>query len=206
VSIERFLRQRAVDLLIDGTYVLPNWYDPQGRLRTFACRATRVSPFRMMVEAPVVGKVGDSLTSYFRDFGHFEGTISDTTTRGLLLELEMTRPMRAKLAEKLVWLEKKTKDPFSISDARENPRFVPKASQSTLTLADGTVYGCQIVDVSLSGVAVSAEIQPPTGTPLAIGACVGRVVRHFPGGFAVKFVNEQSRDELNRLVARTALV
>jgi len=62
-----------------------------------------------------------------------------------------------------------------------------------MTLADGTVHGCHIVDVSMSGVAVSAEIQPPTGTPLAIGACVGRVVRHFPNGFAVKFVNEQSR-------------
>ena len=206
MSIERFLRQRAVDLMMDGTYMLSNWYDPQGRLRTFACRATRVSPFRMMVEAPVVGKVGDSLTSYFRDFGHFEGTISDTTTRGLLLELEMTRSMRARLAEKLIWLEKKTKDPFSISEARQNPRFVPKASQSTLTLADGSVHGCHIVDVSMSGVAVSAEIQPPTGTPLAIGACIGRVVRHFPNGFAVNFVKEQSRDELNRLIVRTALV
>jgi hypothetical protein len=206
VSIERFLKQRAVDLMMDGTYVLPNWYDPQGRLRTFACRATRVSPFRMMVEAPVVGKVGDSLTSYFRDLGHFEGTIRDTTTRGLLLELEMTRSMRARLAEKLIWLEKKTKDPFSISEARQNQRFIPKASQSTLTLADGTVHACHIIDVSISGVAVSAEIQPPTGTPLAIGACVGRVIRHFSNGFAVKFVKEQSRDELNRLVARTALV
>ena len=74
----------------------------------------------------MVGKVGDSLTSYFQDFGHFEGTISDTTKGGLLLELEMTRAMRAKLAEKLLWLEKKTKDPFSISEARKNPRFVPK--------------------------------------------------------------------------------
>ena len=119
MSIERFLKQRAVDIMMDGTYVLPNWYDPQGRLRTFDCRATRVSPFRMMVEAPVVGKVGDSLTSYFRDFGHFEGTISDTTRRGVLLELEMTRAMRARLAEKLIWLEKKTKDPFSISEARK---------------------------------------------------------------------------------------
>ena len=64
---------------------------------------------------------------------------------------------------------------------------------------------CHIIDVSMSGVAVSAEIQPPTGTPLAIGACVGRVIRHFPNGFAVKFVKKQSRDELNRLVARTVL-
>jgi hypothetical protein len=203
VSIERFLRQRAVDLMMDGTYMLSNWYDPQGRLRTFACRATRVSPFRMIVEVPVVGKVGDSLTSYFQDFGHFEGTISDTTKGGLLLELEMTRAMRAKLAEKLIWLEKKAKDPFSISEARKNPRFVPKSSQSTLTLAEGTVHACHIIDVSMSGVAVFAEVQPPTGTPLAIGACIGRVIRHFPNGFAVKFVKEQSRDELNRLIART---
>jgi len=206
VSIERFLKQRAVDIAMDGTYVLPNWYDPQGRLRTFACRATRVSPFRMMVDAPVVGKVGDSLTSYFRDFGNFEGTISDTTTGGLLLELEMTRSMRAKLAEKLTWLEKKNKDPAGVSDARKTPRFVPKASQSTLTLADGTIHGCFIIDVSVSGVAVSAQVQPPIGTPLAIGACIGRVIRHLPDGFAIKFVKQQSRDELNRLIARTVPV
>ena len=85
MSIKRFLKQRAVDVVMDGTYVLPNWYDPQGRIRTFDCRATRVSPFRMMVEAPVVGKVGDSFTSYFRDFGNLEGTISETTTRGCCL-------------------------------------------------------------------------------------------------------------------------
>ena len=60
----------------------------------------------------------------------------------------------------------------------KRPRFVPKASQSTLTLADGTVHGCYIIDVSLSGVAVTAEVQPPIGTPLAIGACIGRVIRH----------------------------
>ena len=206
MSIKRFLRQRAVDVMMDGTYVLSNWYDPQGRIRTFACRATRVSPFRMMVEAPVVGRVGDSLTSYFQDFGNLEGTISDTMTGGLLLELEMTRSMRAKLAEKLTWLEKKKKDPGSVSDARKNPRFVPKASQSTVTLADGSIHGCFIIDVSMSGVAVSARVQPPVGTPLAVGACVGRVNRHLPDGFAVKFVNEKSRDELNRFITRTALV
>ena len=99
MSIEQFLKQRAVDIVMEGTFVLPNWYDPQGKLRTFACRATRVSPFRMMVDMPVVGKVGDSLTSYFRDIGNFEGTISDTARGGVLLELEMTQAMRVKLAE-----------------------------------------------------------------------------------------------------------
>ena len=72
----------------------------------------------------IVGKVGDRLTSYFRDFGKFEGEISDTVHGGFLLELEMTRAERAKLAEKLVWLEKKQKDP-SIRDSRRDARFVP---------------------------------------------------------------------------------
>jgi hypothetical protein len=203
VSIERFLKQRAVDIVMEGTYVLPNWYDPQGKLRTFACRATRVSPFRMMVEMPVVGKVGDNLTSYFRDIGNFEGTISDTARGGALLELEMTQQMRAKLADKLTWLEKKTKDPASISDARKTPRFVPKAALSTLTLADGTVHSCYVLDASLSGVAVATEVRPPVGMPVGIGACIGRVIRHTPDGFAVKFVKQQSRDELNGLVVQT---
>jgi hypothetical protein len=36
--------------------------------------------------------------------------------------------------------------------------------------------------------------------PLAVGACVGRVVRLLPNGFAVKFVDVQNRLDLNRLI------
>jgi hypothetical protein len=206
VSIERFLKQRAVDIVMEGSYVLSNWYDPQGKLRTFTCRATRVSPFRMIVDMPVAGKVGDNLISYFRDIGNFEGMISDTARGGVLLELEMTQTMRAKLANKLTWLEKKTQDPASIVDVRNAPRFVPKAAQTTLTLADGAIHSCFVIDASKSGVAVTSELQPPIGTPLAIGACVGRVIRHAPDGFAVKFAKPQSRDELNSLIVQPRMV
>lgn len=203
MSIEGFRRQRAVDIKMAGSYVLPNWYDPQGKLRTFACRTTRVSPFRMIVDVPVVGKVGDTLTSYFQDFGNLEGEISDVMTGGFLLELKMAQAMRAKIADKLVWLEKKHKEP-EIIDSRKDARFVPKAPHSRVTLADGSVYACFIIDVSLSGIAVSSEIQPAVGTPLAVGACVGRVIRLLPHGFAVKFVKKQDRDELNALLTKDA--
>ena len=53
---------------------------------------------------------------------------------------------------------------------------------------------------------MTSELQPPVGTPLAIGACIGRVIRHTPDGFAVKFVKQQSRDELNGLIVRAPLV
>jgi hypothetical protein len=205
VSVEKFLKQRAVNIAVGGSYTLANWYDRQGKPRTFACRTTRVSPFRMLVEVPVVGKLGSPITSYFRDFGKLEGVISDTSRGAFLLELEMTRSMREKLSDKLTWLEKKLKDP-RIADVRKDARIIPANPHSTLILADGSTHGCFIIDMSVTGAAVSAEVQPPVGMPLAIGACIGRVVRRLPNGFAVKFVERQNRSDLNRLITRPALL
>ena len=190
---------------VDGSYTLPNWYDPQGKLRTFACRTTRVSPFRMIVDVPVVGKIGDRLTSYFRDFGTFEGSISDTMRGSFLLELEMTQARREKLSDMLTWLAKKQKD-SKIIDVRKHARIVPPHPHSILTLADGSIHPCFIIDASASGVAVSAAVQPPVGMPLAVGACVGRVVRLLPDGIAVKFIEPQNVRDLDRLIARAAPV
>ena len=202
MPVQDFLNKRAVKVTVDGSYTLPNWYDPQGRLRTFACRATRVSPFRMIVEVPVVGKVGDRLTSYFREFGKFEGSISDTMERSFLLELEMSRARREKLSDMLTWLEKKQKDP-AIKCVRKDARFVPSNPHSTLTLADGSVHPCFVIDVSATGVAVSSPVQPPIGMPLAVGACIGRVVRLLPNGIAIKFIERQNSRALERLITRT---
>jgi hypothetical protein len=199
--VQDFLNQRAVKIIVGGSYSLPHWYDPQGKLRSFACRTTRVSPFRMIVDVPVVGKIGDRLTTYFRDFGKFEGLISDTMERGFLLELEMTRERRERLSETLTWIAKKQQDP-EVTDLRGDARFVPPNPHTTLTLADGSIHPCFIIDYSVSGVAVSAAVQPPVGMPLAVGACVGRVVRLLPNGIAVKFVERQTVSDLDRLVVR----
>ena len=90
VSVKEFLNQPAVNIAVGGQYTLAKWFDVQGKPRTFACRTSRISPFRMMVTVPVVGKVGDPITSYFGDFGKLEGIISDTVSGSFLLELAMT--------------------------------------------------------------------------------------------------------------------
>jgi hypothetical protein len=201
VSTERFLKQRGVNVALDGHYTLPNWYDPEGKLRTFSCRTNRVSPYRMIVDVPVVGKVGDYLTSYFRDFGKLDGRISDTKPGCFLLELDVTYATRQRIANKLTWLEEKRKDP-EIIDLRKNPRVIPAKSHTTLTLADGGVHECFVIDMSVTGAAVSAQVELEVGTPLAIGACVGRVVRASASGVAVRFVEKQNQYELERLVIR----
>ena len=113
----------------------------------------------------------------------------------------MSRARREKLSDMLVWLEKKQKNP-TIKCVREHARFVPSNPHSTLTLADGSVHPCLVIDVSASGVAVSSPVQPPIGMPLAVGACIGRVVRLLPNGIAVKFVEKQNSRALERLTAR----
>jgi PilZ domain-containing protein len=203
VSVKRFLKQRAVNIAVDGSYTLANWFDWEGRPLTLACRTSRVSPFRMLVDAPVVGRVGDRITTYFSDFGKLDGRISETVAHGFLLELIMSKPMREKLARKLVWLEKRLKDP-SVRDARKRARIVPARLRASLTFADGTIRSCLVIDMSASGAAVSADVQPEIGTPLAVGTCVGRVVRHLHHGFAVQFAEPQDRFELHRRIARPA--
>jgi hypothetical protein len=138
VSVKEFLKQRAVSIAVGGQYTLANWFDSQGKPRTFACRTSRVSPFRMMVAVPVVGRVGDRIASYFGDFGNLDGHISDTIPGGFLLELAMSGTMREKFANKLTWLESRQKNP-AILDARRQARITPASPHSTLTFADGTV-------------------------------------------------------------------
>jgi hypothetical protein len=202
VSVEKFLAQRAVNVVVSGNYTLSNWLDANGKPRQFACRTSRVSPFRMMVDVPVVGRVGDTITTYFGNFGKLEGLISDTAGRSFLLELEMTRAMRQKLSDQLTWLEKKQKDP-GLKDERKQARIIPASPHSMLTFADGSIKSCFVVDMSVSGAAVSADLPlPELGMPLAVGSCVGRVVRHLEGGFAVKFVEQQNREHLERRIIR----
>ena len=201
MSVKDFQQERAINVLCEGKYKLHRWFGPDGKVRTLACRSTRVSPYRMIVDVPVVGRIGDRITSHFGEFGEFEGSVSDTRNGSILLELEMTPERRQWMADKLAWLEMTRQDP-QIQDARQDARFVPQVSHTTLTMADGKVSTCFIIDMSATGVAVSSEFQPAIGTPLAVGSLVGRVVRIFETGFAVKFVEKQAINDLSRLIIR----
>ena len=201
MSVKDFQQERAVNIACEGKYKLHRWFGPDGKIRTLACRSTRVSPYRMIVDVPVVGRIGDRITSHFGEFGEFEGSVSDTRNGSILLELEMTSERRQWMADKLAWLEKTRRDPL-IQDARKDARFVPQVSHTTLTMADGKVSTCFIIDMSATGVAVSSEVQPGIGTPLAVGSLVGRVVRVFETGFAVQFVEKQTLNDLSRLIIR----
>jgi hypothetical protein len=78
---------------------------------------------------------------------------------------------------KLIWLEQNKN--FDVPDMRMHKRVVPEAPHSTLIFPDGSMLGCFVIDLSASGVAVSADIVAEIGTVLAVGKVTGTVVRHF---------------------------
>ena len=155
----------------------------------------------MTLAVTVAGKVGDLIKSSFPDLGKLDGRISDTFAGGFVFEPNLTRLERERVANKLIWLERKKRDP-SVRDARKHERFVPASPHSTLTFADGSIRSCFVIDMSVTGAAVSSEVQPPIGTALAVGSCVGRVVRFLPEGFAIQFVETLRPHDLDRLIIR----
>ena len=154
----------------------------------------------MVLIAPVIGDVGEEIIVQSDEFGELRGPLVSVENRGFQLDIDATDEERAKLAAKIDWYEKHGNE--ETSNRRKHKRILPHEPLSTLVLADGSTPTCFVIDMSRTGVAVSAEIMPDIGLPLAVGRVLGRVVRHLPNGFAVQFVRKQDLGSLEQLLIK----
>jgi len=187
-----------ITVSVAGHYTLTKRYDSKGKPRKFSCRIMAISPHEMAISVPVCGFKGERVITHCEEFGTLEGNIERVTVGGFILKIVMNDKERAKFASKLEWFNQVQNN--VASDGREHKRIVPKNPHSTLLLADGSCVRCFVVDYSVSGAAVSAEVEPEVGTPLAVGKVVARVIRNLPAGFAVKFIEPQEPGHLERLI------
>src|SRR5256714_2614531 len=139
VSFDEFMQRRAVDLRTGGRYSLASRRDVQGNRREFACRTTRISPFQMLVAAPVIGPIGERVITFFGELGKLDGWITDVAESGFLVDIALTKKARERLAGKLVWLEKKQKK--AVVDVRRQQRVIPENPHTNLIFAVGTTVG-----------------------------------------------------------------
>jgi len=198
-GIERRAEPRVI-MSLPGTYSLSSIRDEAGRRREFACRLINISSRAMMLACPVKGPVGDRAIAYFRDFGKLSGRIVRVLEGGFVMTLAMMEEARIRLATRLAWMEDQKN--LDLHDKRLHARMVPREPFSMLTFADGSVLSCLVMDMSVTGAAISADVVPDVGTLLAVGRIAGRVCRHFPEGFAVEFLDDQDPAALDRLLLR----
>jgi PilZ domain len=198
--IDRIDRRTEVrlDIHIPGTLSLANNRDQEGNRRKFACRATNISESAIALMTPIHGEMGERVIAYFKEFGELNGAIIRVFDGGFVIRIAANKKDREKFQQRLLWL-KESKN-LTVSDRRTHKRIIPQNPRSSLILPDGSVIECFVIDMSASGAAVSADIVPKIGTPLAVGKVVGKVIRHLEDGFAVRFNEIQKLDGLERMI------
>jgi hypothetical protein len=182
-------RHQRVPVSLLGRFMLPTKQE-------YPCRVLDMSPGGLALEAPVKGNIGDRIIAYLDHVGRVEGEITRHVETGFAMSINAPLRKRDKLAAQLTWLA--NRQSLGLPEDRRHERMVPKKQSSDLTLPDGRVYRCRVIDISLSGAAVSTDIRPALGSPVSLGKMRGQVVRHIEGGIAIEFAAIQSQELLNQ--------
>ena len=187
-TLERRRHQRVRVVLL-GRYMLENRQE-------FACQTVDMSPGGLSLLAPVQGALGERVVIYLEHLGRVEGKIVRDFERGFAVALLATKRKQDKLASQLTWFA--NRQDLGLPEDRRHERIQPRLTGAIMRLSDGQEIGVRIIDVSLSGAAISTNTKPSLGSRITIGATHGKVVRHFEGGVAIEFLRvlaDQGFDE-----------
>ncbi|WIG50246.1 MAG: hypothetical protein OJF48_001163 [Afipia sp.] len=181
-SAQERRRFQRVKVHLLGRYMLSD-------RREFPCQVINMSPGGLAMLAPGIGNVGERVVAYLDHIGRVEGKITRLLDNGFAMTVGATPRKRDKLAAQLTWLA--NRQILNLPEDRRHDRIVPRNPMSILKFDDGRAMACRIMDLSLSGAALAAEIKPLVGEPVTLGRVQARVVRHLEEGFAIEFVHAQ---------------
>ena len=153
-------RHARTKLALLGRYMLED-------RREFPCQTVDVSVGGLALTAPVVGALGERVVAYFDALGRIEGIIVRHFEHGFAMTAIMPPAKREKLVNQLTWLvNRKT---LGLPEDRRHERIVPRELNTNIRLADKTIVPAKIVDISVSGAAVTCAKQSPMGAMVQIG-------------------------------------
>jgi len=176
-------RFQRVKIHLLGRYMLSD-------RREYPCQAINMSPGGLALLAPGIGSIGERVVAYLDHIGRVEGKITRLLDNGFAMTVNATPRKREKLAAQLTWLA--NREILNLPEDRRHDRIVPRNASGLLKLSDGSEMPCRIIDLSLSGAALSGAMRPLVGTDVMLGRVAARVVRHLEEGFAIEFNHPQS--------------
>jgi PilZ domain len=181
-------RHRRVPLVMLGRYMLASRQE-------YPCQSVDISPGGLALITPVRGLIGERIVIYLETIGRIEGQIVRHTEHGLALAMTATIRKRDKLASQLTWLC--NRQSLGLPEDRRHERIAPRHAAVAVKLADARETTGRLIDISLSGAALTLGQQPALGSAITLGRTSGRVVRHFEGGIAVEFRMPLSPDRFD---------
>ncbi|HUH76333.1 MAG TPA: PilZ domain-containing protein [Devosia sp.] len=195
------LNNRADDVrfigALSGRYALSERKTPGSDvLPVFACRLCSISPLQAVMIGPELPVLGEMVALHSPEFGMLRGRTARLGGDSFAIDFDIDEGEREKLTAKIRWKKANVHRPHA--DKRNFPRTLPRRPRTLLTQRDGTRMPCFLIDISRSGAAISAKMQPRPGTVLAVGALWGKVVRPLEVGFAFEFLEVQGMDDLEQ--------
>ena len=172
--------------ILFGRFMLPD-------MSEHPCQVTHIDLESAVFATSSVPPADTRLVAYIDEVGRVEATAGERVDGGFKVNFVLNPSRRERLELRLKWLKDKAD---GAADQRRHARYEPKDSKSHITMPDGRVYSCEVIDISLSGAAVKIEVMPALGTYLLLGKMRGRVVRYLDSGFAIEFTSQLDRTSL----------
>lgn len=186
-----------------GRYYLEKWYRIEEQKNFLpVCETKLVTPELVRFSTPFPALLDDRAFVYVESLGLMRGSISRAMGPTSEMDIEMTLNERMKLASRIMWSDMQAG--FRGIDLRRFPRYAPSNGDSALTLPDGQVSDCRVLNLSPTGAAVESRLRPPIDSAIILGQIHSAIKRHTETGFAVEFHELQDPAMLEALIARPA--
>lgn len=168
--------------------------------RECPCQLVEISPGDASFVSPFKADIGARVVAYVDDIGRIEGVILEHLDNGFVMSISASQRKRDKLADTLTWLA--NRHVLNLDEDRRHLRRTPKRSEASVVLPDGTTQVVRVIDMSLSGCALSTDLRPPLGSPIKLGRLGARVVRHFDDGIGIEFMRLMSDAAIEKTIEK----
>lgn len=149
------------------------------------CQVARLSPEGAVFLTAIEPPAGLGIVAYIDDIGRIEAVTGDRVEGGFAVSFRLGALRRERIESRIRSLQASADD--DEVQHRRDPRNEVASSASHITLPDGRIYACEVIDVSVSGAAVNIHVMPALGTSILLGRMRGRVVRYLESGIAIEF-------------------
>ncbi len=177
--------------IIFGRFMLPD-------MTEHACQVLDITADGATFITATIPTASSSIVAYLEELGRVEVIAGAAVPGGFHVRYAATGSRLERLQQRIEWLKQKHS---GATESRRHPRFEPKDKHSSITLPDGRVYNCEVVDISISGAAIRTDVLPSIGTYVMLGKMKGRIVRYVDNGIALEFIKQLDRTTLTQQVA-----
>lgn len=172
------------EIPLEVNFVLRDGTEAHGQIEN-------ISAGGALIRADADVQIGDRIIVRVHEVGHFPAVVTRLADKDMAVEFKIRRERAARIADMLICLVNGNKKP------KENRLEVRAAGQfvSQLTLEDGQVLSCQVIDFSTSGASVAVEPMPRLGSKVRLGKTQAHVVHTNDGVIGLSFATLEQNEK-----------